>query len=612
MVLAVYAGTVHGNNMSNISGKLLRAIGLALLTACGVQAARAAGAAPQPAPQAPPMTRTVASSAPDQRALLDKYCVSCHSERVKTAGLSLSVGPGACRAGRRGVGKGRGQAAHQDHAAGPDATARPGRLHCICVLARTRARCRCRGGAQSGALPIHRLNRPEYANAIRDLLALDIDVSAMLPVDESGHGFDNIADILTFSPGLLERYMIAAQKISRLAVGDPTIRPSTETYKVSIYLPQDDRMGEDLPFGSRGGTAIRHYFPLTANTASRSVCGAPSSLRDLRPPQSRADRRSDGRRARRAVRGRRRLRQFDGAKCIRPVGGTVRRPSTSDADAGLEVRLPVKAGHALGGRRVREERPGTGAAPEGEMLTAHAADLRRASTTIATRCRSKPSQIHGPLASAGGRRYAQPAADLRSAGPRRAQRLRKRCAKTILKTLARRAYRRPSPTRMSKRCRRFYRTGRNERDSRPASSSPSKRCSSSPDFLFRVERDPAGVGAGAPPTGSATSSSPRACRSSSGAAFPTTSCSTLAEQGTAEDPAVLEQQVRRMLADPRATALVSNFAGQWLLPAQHAQRRARSRQRFPSSTTTSATRCSRKPSCSSRASCARIAASSSC
>jgi hypothetical protein len=106
------------------------------------------------------------------------------------------------------------------------------------------------------------LNRTEYSNAVRDLLAVEIDAAAFLPPDDSGFGFDNIADVLSVSPMLTERYLSAALKISRLAVGDPTIRPATDTFEVNKYLKQDDRVSDDLPFGSRGGAAIRYYFPV--------------------------------------------------------------------------------------------------------------------------------------------------------------------------------------------------------------------------------------------------------------------------------------------------------------------------------------------------------------
>src|SRR5262249_19427742 len=113
-----------------------------------------------------------------------------------------------------------------------------------------------------GRPTLHRLNRSEYANAIRDLLALDIDVADLLPADDTGYGFDNIGDVLTVSPSLLERYLLAAGKISRQAVGDTTMPPAYQTYTLRPGLKQDDRMSDALPLGSRGGTAIQHRFPV--------------------------------------------------------------------------------------------------------------------------------------------------------------------------------------------------------------------------------------------------------------------------------------------------------------------------------------------------------------
>jgi hypothetical protein len=113
-----------------------------------------------------------------------------------------------------------------------------------------------------GRPTLHRLNRAEYANAVRDLLALDIDVSELLPADDAGYGFDNIGDVLTVSPTLMERYLLAASKISRQAVGDTTMPPTYATYSLPHGLKQDDRMSEDLALGSRGGTVIQHRFPV--------------------------------------------------------------------------------------------------------------------------------------------------------------------------------------------------------------------------------------------------------------------------------------------------------------------------------------------------------------
>ena len=202
-----------------------------------------------------------------------------------------------------------------------------------------------------GRPAIHRLNRAEYANAIRDLLAVEIDSTALLPVDDAGHGFDNIADMLSVSPLLVEQYMFAARRITRLALGDPGVRPFTENYDVSRYLVQDGRMSEDLPLGSRGGIAIRHHFPLDGeyvltirlqrNKDNYIIGLADPHLLDVR---------------------------LDGARIkLFPVGGEHKGASGPlysfilpdyrgdpeqeqyelTADAGLEVRFPAKAGTRL-------------------------------------------------------------------------------------------------------------------------------------------------------------------------------------------------------------------------------------------------------------------------
>ena len=147
----------------------------------------------------------------------------------------------------------------------PQGSARPdaATYHALATWLETRIDEAARARPRPGRVPaIHRLNRAEYSNAVRDLLAVEIDAAAFLPPDDSGFGFDNIADVLSVSPMLTERYLSAALKISRLAVGDPTIRPATDTFEVDKYLKQDDRVSDDLPFGSRGGAAIRYYFPV--------------------------------------------------------------------------------------------------------------------------------------------------------------------------------------------------------------------------------------------------------------------------------------------------------------------------------------------------------------
>jgi cytochrome c5 len=218
----------------------------------------------QTAPQTP--AAAPAESGPALRGVLDKYCVACHSQTVKTAGLALDkvdlTTPAAnadvwekvitkLRMGTMPpVGRPRPDTATYD------ASAR--------WLETEIDRAVAANGPNPGSpSSVHRLNRAEYRNAIRDLLALDIDVSEMLPGDAtSDTGFDNNAEVLSISTAQLERYMSAARRITRLATGVPPSGPGFDTYDLPVLLLQEDRQNEELPLGSRGGVAVRHYFPV--------------------------------------------------------------------------------------------------------------------------------------------------------------------------------------------------------------------------------------------------------------------------------------------------------------------------------------------------------------
>ena len=220
----------------------------------------------EPLPLANHAQASAATSNPSatdaQRALLKRYCITCHNEELKTAGLMLDrldverVGEGA-ETWEKVVRKLRSRAMPPAGRPRPDKTSYD-RFGTWLETELDRA---AEARPNPGRPVVRRLNRLEYTNTIRDLLALEVDGRALLPTDESGYGFDNIGDVLAFSPGLLERYMNAARKISRLALADPTIGPSIDRYKVSPFIVQTGRVSDDLPFGSRGGVAIRHNFP---------------------------------------------------------------------------------------------------------------------------------------------------------------------------------------------------------------------------------------------------------------------------------------------------------------------------------------------------------------
>src|SRR5579864_1321145 len=206
-----------------------------------------------------PATAETAPAAPDDaaspveiRAVLDKYCVTCHNERVKSASVVLEqkdVGHVASdvETWERVVRKLEAGAMPPMGVPRPDA----GTLQRVWRGIAAQLDREAAQHPNPGRPPIHRLNRLEYTNAIRDLLGLEIDGKTLLPADDTGFGFDNIADVLTVSPGLFERYMLAAAKISRLTVEDPKLRAPLATYKLPyLSLAQNDRMSEDLPFGS--------------------------------------------------------------------------------------------------------------------------------------------------------------------------------------------------------------------------------------------------------------------------------------------------------------------------------------------------------------------------
>ena len=205
------------------------------------------------------------SAASDARVLLDTYCVTCHNERTKTAGLTLDgdamdvsqVGEAAA-VWEHVVRKLRANAMPPAGRPRPEAPA----SRAFVSWLETELDRAAMAKPDPGRPTVHRLNRVEYANAIRDLFALDVDVHELLPADDEHDGFDNIAEVLSVSPTLIERYLSAAQRISRLVVGDLNLRPKAQFYPIPGALDQNDTVSIDLPFGSRGGAAIEHNFPV--------------------------------------------------------------------------------------------------------------------------------------------------------------------------------------------------------------------------------------------------------------------------------------------------------------------------------------------------------------
>jgi hypothetical protein len=392
---------------------------------------------------------------------------------------------------------------------------------------------------------LHRLNRAEYANAIRDLLSLDVDVSSLLPPDDSAFGFDNIADLLGVSPARLERYLVAADTISAIAVGDTRIGTGSDTYRIRGDQSQDQQI-EGLPPGTVGGLLVRHTFPLDADYVFR-VTLSRNNLELIRGLEHthQLEISVDGERI------------FLGA-----VGGHAEDGQTgsvmerSDAtDARLIVRAPVKAGpRTVTATFVRKIGEGT------NRLRPF---LRSSAGTYDSTGRPhiETLTIAGPYNATGAGDTPSRQRIFTCHPARRAQEL--RCATEIISRLARRAYRRPVKDADLTRLLAFYDEGRKKDSFETGIQMGLRRILASPSFVFRAEDDPPNL---APGTPYRVSDLELASRLSFflWSSIPDDTLIDLAAQGRLHRPEVLEQQVRRMMDDSRSAALIQNFGGQWL------------------------------------------------
>ena len=518
----------------------------------GLGLALAAGGAGPLRAQAPPAQDT----ASPPRALLDRYCVACHNDRTRQAGLTLQA-IDAERVGRiagevetweKVVRKLRARAMPPPGRPRPAAGTYDAAASALeAALDRAAA-----DNPNPGRPPIHRLNRVEYRNAIRDLLALDIDERALLPPDESGYGFDNIADVLAISPVLLDRYMAAAGKISRLALGDTAIRPAVETYTVPYTRWQAGRMSEDLPFGSRGGLAVRHHFPLDGEYVIRLQLQRAygNHIRGLQEPNDielRLDRARIGR--------------FTvGGEGVRAPWNAVSRPTLYEqtADAGLEVRLDVSAGTRLVSAAFIDR----AAVAEGVLEPRPAVSSLAYSRDRNAAMALDSIEIGGPYggltpADTPSRRRVfacYPAAAADEAG----------CAAEIVSSLTRRAFRRPVDEADTAPLLALYEEGRREGGFERGIQLVVRGILIDPEFLFRIERDPSGI---PPATAYPVSDLELASRLSFflWSSLPDDELIDIAAAGRLREPGVLQAQIARLLGDPRADAFIDNFFGQWLL-----------------------------------------------
>jgi hypothetical protein len=485
-------------------------------------------------------------AAPVQQALLDQYCLTCHNERLEVGGLTLQnldVGNVADHADvwEKVVRKLRAGSMPPRPRPRPDTAA----------YNNFRSWLEAELDAAADAAPnagrteaLHRISRTEYRNVIRDLLDLDIDVSELLPADDTSYGFDNIAGVLGVSPTLMERYLAAARKISRLAVGSPVPSAIEETFRIASDLGQDTRI-DGLPFGTRGGTLIDFNFPEDAEYVISIVPDGPLYIE---PHELEVT--------------------LDGERVeLFTVGRTLesgqRRGDYAEADA-RELRLRVNAGpHQLGVAFLQK----TAAEPE-RTRKLYLRPFTGEGSGDDSRYQPYVDRvsISGPFEASG----SPPALDT----PSRARIFSCRppgddgpaataCATDILATVARRAFRRPVTDDDVGRLLSFYEQGATTGGFDGGIELALRRLLVSPEFLFRIVEEPADAVDGVP---YALSDLELASRLSFflWSSIPDDELLRVAERGALRDPAVLEAQTRRMLADPRAEALVTNFAGQWL------------------------------------------------
>jgi mono/diheme cytochrome c family protein len=466
------------------------------------------------------------------QALLQRYCATCHSTQAKTAGVVLQgVNPADTAHNAELLEKVlRKIKTGQMPPAGmpkPDAAQRAE----FTTWLEGALDAEAAAHPNAGRPAIHRLNRAEYGNAIRDVLDLDIDAGALLPGDDTGYGFDNIGDVLSLSPTLLDRYLSMARRISRLALGDITIKPAEETFEprreTAGQRPIASRLewiSDDLPFNSAGGVSVPYYFPLDAEYVLRANFG-------------------------------------------------------NGADKAIELRLPIKAGLRevavtfprqsllpdilpAGGRGGRGGGGGD-SAPIDVDLRLDGASLKRSTTqgSLGQLPRLTNLTITGPYNATGSgdtpsrRRIlvCRPASPAEEQG----------CASRILTQLTRHAYRRPVTDADVRPLLAFYSQARAKGPFEYGIQKAVEAILISPDFLFRVESDAAAGKTGA---NHRVGGVELASRLSFflWSSVPDDELLGVAEKGKLADPQVLKQQIQRMLDDPKSEALTSNFAGQWL------------------------------------------------
>lgn len=538
---------------------------------------RAVAQTPTPRP-ARAASRTASNPPPLTRELLDRHCVACHNDRLKTAGLTLEQIDLTTIADQAETW----EKVAMKLSSGlmpPAGRPRPEPAATTTFVSALHANLDRVGHERPnpGRPLTHRLNRTEYANIIRDVLALEIDPRTLLPADDTDqHGFDNNASVLSLSPTLLERYLSAARKISRLALGRPGPTTSIDTYSVSKLMTQEDRASDRLPFGTRGGTAVTHTFPVEGEYALTIKLQKTlySTVRGLAQPHDlevRVDRQL--------------VRTFTvGGKNITnpPLSFAATLSWTpewesyanhADADLNLRFRAPAGA-HTIGVAFIRKQfeaedvqqpnRAGWAfetdetydGVPGVESVTIEGPFAVAGAGDTPSRRRILTCRPGGPGRQGGLGRESGQVGELADLDERA-------CARQILTPLARRVYRRPATKEDLDTLMTFFDAGRRDGDFEAGLERALQRLLVSPDFLFRIETEPTNATPGQPYRISDLELASRLSFFLWSTA-PDDELLDVATKGVLRQPATLDRQIRRMLADSRSRALVDNFAAQWL------------------------------------------------
>ncbi|HZA37279.1 MAG TPA: DUF1592 domain-containing protein, partial [Vicinamibacterales bacterium] len=501
-----------------------------------------------------------ASAPPNAHAtLVEKYCVTCHNERAKTGGLVLDPAtlhdvPGNSAVWEKVIHKLRLGAMPPQGRPRPDEDTS---LAFVRSLEET-LDARYASRPHPGRSPVHRLNRAEYGNAIRELLDLNVDVSALLPADSASHGFDNVSDTLKVSPLLLSRYLAAAEKVSAVAIGDPDIGAEALMFNVPKEASQD-QYAEGMPLGTQGGMVVDHNFPLDAEYSFRAelwatYAGGARGLEGHDRPYHFVI----------TIDGEEVLRAPLGGKQGNDLGYRTAGGAIKDASDRMQARVRVAAGpHRVGFGFLKTTVAGT----QENISPAVRASIGVFEPYGAPKLQhvfiGGPFNATGPGDTPSRRRIfvCRPSSSPRENAPSSVDE--ERCARRIVETLGRRAFSRALTDVEIDDLLELYRAGRKGGTFDKGIQAALPRILAGPEFIYRAHPQPPGV---RPGESYRISDAELASRLALflWSSIPDEELLDHATAGRLRRPRVLEQQVRRMLADPRSTALVENFAGQWL------------------------------------------------